>query len=216
MPSVPIADLIAGAQAGQLISFPTDTVSALAARPDCADRIFEAKQRSQTKPLILMAADIQELWDYVRGSTTELQIWQHVAARYLPGALTLVLPASDRVPSVMNPTDPTTIGVRVPNHAVARHILAHTRPLATTSINRSGQPPLETIAAIHEAFPEVLTLAPEELAGLEQQLGVTSPDAVSQSQSRASSGVPSTVIKWIGTGWEVLRQGSIEVTEVLQ
>ncbi|GAB4384588.1 MAG: L-threonylcarbamoyladenylate synthase [Elainellaceae cyanobacterium] len=212
MPPVPFVQLITGAQSGKLISFPTDTVPALAVRPDCANLIFEAKQRSQTKPLILMAAEISEIWDYVTGSKAELLYWQQVAERYLPGALTLVLPASDRVPSVMNPIDPTTIGVRVPNHAVARHILAQTRPLATTSINRSGQPPLETLEAIHREFPEVLTLTAEELNNLEQSL--TEPQARSQSLQATNAGLPSTVVKWGGAGWEIVRQGGVRFEEI--
>lgn len=59
----------------------------------------------------------------------------------MAGALTLVLPASDKVPRVMNPQDPTTIGIRVPNHPIARAILAQTGPMATTSVNVSGKPP---------------------------------------------------------------------------
>lgn len=205
MPQVTVSELIAAVQAGtHLISFPTDTVPALASRPDCADLIYAAKQRSATKPLILMAANPEDLWDYVSGSPAERHLWQQVAERYFPGALTLVLPASQRLPAAMNPADPTTIGVRVPNHPVARHILALTRPLATTSVNRSGQPPLLTLEAINAEFPEVLTLSPTELAALEsrypEQLG-----------AHSGSGLPSTVAKWTGDGWEILRQGEVRL-----
>ncbi|PSB06066.1 hypothetical protein C7B76_30290 [filamentous cyanobacterium CCP2] len=204
MPPVSLTKLIHAAQLGtDLVSFPTDTVPALAIQPDRAARIFEAKQRSQTKPLILMGGDIADLWAYVKGSEAELALWQQVAAQYFPGALTLVLPASDRVPPEMNPTNPSTIGIRVPDHPIARHILSLTQPLATTSINRSGEPPLETIEDINQQFPDVLTLQPSELNQLEQTL---SP---SKKTPKLSSGVPSTVVKWTGQGWEVLRQGGV-------
>lgn len=204
MPSVSLADLIAGAQSGtHLISFPTDTVPALAVRPDRAALIFQAKQRSQTKPLILMAAHATDLWQYVQGSKAEQALWQQVAERYWPGALTLVLPASDRLPAAVNPTDPTTIGIRVPNHPIARHILTQTQPLATTSVNRSGQPPLETLEAINAEFPEVLTLHAAELNNLQSSLNPES--------SQPSSSLPSTVAKWTGNGWEILRQGGVRV-----
>jgi L-threonylcarbamoyladenylate synthase len=206
MPQVSLANLIASARSGdRLISFPTDTVPALAVRPDCAGLIFEAKQRSQTKPLILMAAEVKDLWAYVRGTPEEFMIWQSVAAQYLPGALTLVLPASDRLPRAMNPTDPTTIGIRVPNRAIARYVLQQTGPLATTSVNRSGESPLEAIAAINANFPEVLTLSEEELQVLESQLSAQTPEPASFS----SAGVPSTVAKWTGHSWQILRQGSV-------
>jgi L-threonylcarbamoyladenylate synthase len=106
MTQVSRENLIAGARAGLLVSFPTDTVPALAAVPEKAALIFAAKQRSQDKPLILMAASAEDLWPYVKGSEGEYKIWQEVADRYWPGALTLVLAASDCVPKVMNPIDP--------------------------------------------------------------------------------------------------------------
>jgi L-threonylcarbamoyladenylate synthase len=212
MPQVALIDLVRAARQGdRLICFPTDTVPALAVRPDRADLIFTAKQRSQTKPLILMGADINDLWQFVWGRSDEQQVWQQVAAEYLPGALTLVLPASDRLPLAVNPTDPTTIGIRVPNRAIARHILSQTGPLATTSVNRSGEPPLQDLAEINVQFPEVLTLLPTELAEIEHSLSTVS----SQLEiSEPDSGVPSTVIRWIGDGWQVLRQGEIRVEPI--
>ena len=94
----------------------------------------------------------------------------------------------------MNPSDPTTIGIRVPDSAIAQTILAQTGPLATTSANFSGQPPLSTITDIEAQFPEVLTLAATESLG--EMSGV---------------GVPSTVAKWTGINWQILRQGTIKL-----
>ncbi|AFZ56923.1 L-threonylcarbamoyladenylate synthase [Anabaena cylindrica FACHB-243] len=182
--------LINGARGGSLVSFPTDTVPALATIPEKAELIYAAKQRSLDKPLILMAARPEDLWTYVQGSEIEYQIWQEVVDKYWPGGLTLVLPASDKVPTVMNPVDPTTIGIRVPNNAIAQNILAQTGPLATTSANLSGQPPLETVAAIQTAFPGVITLESTTYQGLS---------------------VPSTVAKWTGMDWQILRQGGIKL-----
>jgi len=199
MPQVSFPDFIDKERSGDcLVSFPTDTVPALAVRPDRAALVYEAKQRQLDKPLILMAANVADLWLYVSGTLAERQCWQQVADRYLPGALTLVLPASDRVPTAMNPKDPSTIGVRVPNSAIARAILSQTGPLATTSANRSGQPALQTQAEIEATFPQVITLEPKALAVL------GTPKAFS-----LTGGVPSTVVRWTGTSWEVLRQGAV-------
>ncbi len=201
MPQVTLSELVQAAVSGEsLISFPTDTVPALASRPDRAGLIYAAKQRSETKPLILMAADVIDLWDYVQGSDAEQVAWEEMADRYFPGAITLVLPANDRLPKAMNPTDPTTIGIRVPKHPIARQILRLTRPLATTSVNRSGEPPLLNMDTIDAAFPEVYTLSPAALKSLESQ--TTGP-------SMPGSGKPSTVVKWTGQGWEILRQGEV-------
>lgn len=208
MPQVSLSEFVAAVGSGQQVgSFPTDTVPALAARPDRAELIFETKQRSLDKPLILMAASVSELWTYVKGSSTERQMWQQVAERYLPGALTFVLPASDRVPAAMNPKDPSTIGVRVPNHAIAQAILRETGPLATTSANLSGQPALQTMAEIEAQFPQVLTLLPSEFKA------VSPPQPLQTGAIVMASGTPSTVIRWTGTGWEVLRQGAVVVEE---
>ncbi|MCW5315183.1 Sua5/YciO/YrdC/YwlC family protein [Nostoc sp. KVJ3] len=194
MTQVFLADLIIGAHAGVLVSFPTDTVPALATIPEKAGLIFAAKQRSHDKPLILMAANAEDLWPYVKGSKKEYKVWQEVAEKYWPGGLTLVLPASDRIPKVMNPIDPTTIGIRVPKSAIAQTILAQTGPLATTSANFSGQPPLQTIAEIEAQFPQVLTLATTECQG-----------------ETTGMGIPSTVAKWTGINWQILRQGAIKL-----
>jgi L-threonylcarbamoyladenylate synthase len=205
MPSASLTQLLDAARSGErLISFPTDTLPALAARPDRAGLIFETKQRSADKPLILMGADMADLWDYVQGSAAERAVWEQVAARYFPGALTMVLPASDRVPTAMNPTDPTTIGIRVPNSGVARYILMLTKPMATTSVNRSGEPALESFAEINAQFPDVLTLLPSELAELEETLHPFD-------RAPVKTGIPSTVAKWTGKGWEILRQGEVKL-----
>ncbi|MBO3458112.1 L-threonylcarbamoyladenylate synthase [Aetokthonos hydrillicola Thurmond2011] len=186
--------LVAAVKAGKLVSFPTDTVPALATLPEQGLLIFVAKQRSQDKPLILMAADLDDLKPFIVGSDREYEIWQKVINKYWPGALTLVLPASELVPKAMVSTQ-KTIGVRVPNCASARAILKQTGPLATTSANLSGQPPLETMEEIEVQFPEVLTLARE------------------YKQERQGLGVPSTVVKWTGENWEILRQGAVEFTD---
>jgi len=195
MPQVSIQTLISAAKSGnQIISFPTDTVPALAVRPELSELIFTTKKRDREKPLILMGATPEDLWSYITGTPEELEIWQQIATSHWPGALTLVLPASPKVPPAMNPTDPTTIGLRVPNLAIAQKILQQTGPLATTSANLSGQPPLETTAEIQQKFPEVLTLEASELP--------TTPTA---------SGFPSTVARWKRNHWEILRQGAVKL-----
>ncbi|XFA72598.1 L-threonylcarbamoyladenylate synthase [Thermosynechococcaceae cyanobacterium Okahandja] len=190
MAEVTLAALVSAVRSGNwLISFPTDTVPALASRCDRGDLIYAAKERQPDKPLILMGANPEQLWPFVRGTAAELQIWQSVAERYWPGAVTLVLPAAE-LPSGLNPQNTGTIGLRVPAWPMAQTLLEQTGPLATTSINRSGEPPLTQLAAIAATFPQVLTLHP-------WQLPTTPPQ-------------PSTVVQWQGGTWQVLRQGQVE------
>ncbi|AFZ01950.1 L-threonylcarbamoyladenylate synthase [Calothrix sp. PCC 6303] len=193
MDHVSLINLVSNARQGKLVSFPTDTVPALATVPEFAELIFTAKQRSQDKPLILMAATTEELWNYVVGSPEECQEWQSMMDKYLPGALTLVLPASKNVPKNLNPQQPNTIGVRIPKSAIAQTILSQTGALATTSANLSGQPALLTMEEIAVQFPDVATLDPREFA----------------SEELNTKGVPSTVIKWTGKDWQILRQGAV-------
>lgn len=190
MSQVSIDQLITIAKSGSLVSFPTDTVPALAALPASAGLIFAAKQRSQDKPLILMAGEIADLWQFTTGTEREIEIWQAVADRYLPGALTMVLPAADLIPTVMNPLGNQTIGLRVPNCDLARSILNQTGGLATTSANLSGQPPLLTMTEISNHFPQV--------SALDRDLDIS------------TIGQPSTVIQWINNNWKILRQGTVE------
>ncbi len=189
-------DLIAGAIAGKVVSFPTDTVPALAVKPEFAQVLFRLKQRPPTKPLILMGAAIADLLPYVSGTAEEIELWQNVAAQYFPGALTLVLPASDAVPPGMNPTNSQTIGIRIPDSEIALSILKKTGVLATTSANISGQAPLLTMGEIAQAFPQVLVYSSKDL----------------DPQKPMGSGLPSTVIQWTGTDWQLLRQGNLKLS----
>lgn len=192
MPLVSEPEIIDYARSGQVVSFPTDTVPALASLPDYSERIFAAKKRSLDKPLILMGATAEDLWSYVKGTEQELESWHSLAQKYWPGQLTLVLPASTKIPIVMNPLDPSTIGIRVPNHDLARNILTQTGPLATTSANLSGEDPLISPTAISEVFSEVFVLDLPE-------------------SNYIGSGLPSTVAKWTSQGWQILRQGGIRL-----
>jgi len=203
MPQVSLKDYVEWVRSGAaLASFPTDTVPALAARPDQSDRIYAAKERPPDKPLILMGATLDDLLPYVNGSPDEIVLWQRMADRYWPGALTLVLPASDIVPPAMNPVQTGTLGIRVPDHPLARYLLSQTGPLATTSVNRSGQSPLEDMADIATQFPELVLLSHQAIAALKAAMG---------DFAMTASGVPSTVVRWQDGGWAVLRQGSVQV-----
>jgi L-threonylcarbamoyladenylate synthase len=189
MVKVSQTELIAGAIAGKVVSFPTDTVPALAVKPELGNLIYQLKQRSATKPLILLGSSIDDLLPYVAYNDAELAIWQKIIQQHLPGALTLVLPATDKVPQAINATDTNTVGIRIPNCPTALEILSQTGVLATSSANISGQDALRTMKAIEQAFPSVLVLENMDLV--------------------AGSGLPSTVVLWQEQQWKIIRQGSV-------
>jgi len=194
MLKVSLPQLVDAARAGQVVSFPTDTLPALAAKPDQAAEIYRLKHRQVHKPLILMAAKASELWPYVRGTAEEQTEWQAMAEQYWPGALTLVLPATGLHATAMTPANPRTLGIRVPQNDLALEILTATGPLATTSANRSGQPPLRNAEDIAQLFPQVQVLGP---GGFEAGQSVTVAPQ------------PSTVVAWKNDTWQVLREGAI-------
>lgn len=191
MSSIP--ELLQTLAVGGVISFPTDTVPALATLPIHGEKIFHLKQRQPDKPLILLGAAWEDFAPYVAGTAAERRDWEAIARQHWPGPLTLVLPATDKVPPMMNPQNPGTIGIRIPDQAFALELLRHSQPLATTSANRSGQPPLTQFGAIQATFPTVAI-----------------PPAADFPPDQAwGSGQPSTVAQWTGTGWQILRQGSV-------
>ena len=195
MGKVSQAELVAGAIAGEAVSFPTDTVPALAIKPEYARRIYQLKKRPDYKPLILMGASIADLLPFIIYTPNQLKVWQQLMRQYWPGALTLVLPASKLVPPAINSNNTNTVGIRVPDRSVALEILSKTGVLATTSANISGTEALTETSAIAETFPEVLVLESDR-----------------QEEKNFSSGLPSTVVGWQNNRWQVLRQGSIKIS----
>lgn len=119
------------------MAFPTETVYGLGANAldaDAVERIFTAKGRPVTNPLIVHIAEVSE----VRQVTDE---WPKAAARlaqrFWPGPLTLVLPKTAAVPNAVT-AGGATVAVRLPAHRVARGLIrAAGVPLAAPSANRS-------------------------------------------------------------------------------
>jgi L-threonylcarbamoyladenylate synthase len=128
------ADVI---RAGGLVAFPTETVYGLGANaldPDAVSRIFTAKDRPATNPLIVHVTGA----DAALGLVTQ---WPNaasrLAARFWPGPLTLVLPKRSHIPDVATGGGPT-VAVRAPAHPVAMALLlAAGVPVAAPSANRS-------------------------------------------------------------------------------
>ena len=168
---------------------PTDTLPALAALPDHAAQIWTLKQRPQDKPLILMAAQSDQLLALT--SEEARNDAEPLARRFWPGALTLVLPVEGRLTQSLNPGQ-GTLGMRIPDCDVTRALLMQSGPLATTSANPSGAPPSLTSVEAAAAFPDLPLLSP---------LPWPQP-----------SGLASTVIGWKSPGcWQLLRQGAVMV-----
>jgi L-threonylcarbamoyladenylate synthase len=178
----PLPELLQCLQRHEAVLFPTDTVPALAIHPFASQRIWSLKQRPAHKPLILMGADLRQLEESL-GVPWPLA-WIQEAERVWPGPVTLVLPLAGSLPDALNPGG-NTLGLRVPSCAMAQQLLRHSGPLATTSVNRSGQPPARSEQEASLLFPELPLLGPLPWP--------------------PGSGVPSEVRAWSPHGWSILR-----------
>lgn len=140
-PVAPDAAVIARAadwlRAGRLVAFPTETVYGLGAHAlDAAAvrRVFTAKGRPASNPLIVHVADRQQVEMVVADWPA---VADRLADRFWPGPLTLVLPKSPAVPAEVTAGGPT-VAVRCPAHPVAQALIrAAGVPVAAPSANRS-------------------------------------------------------------------------------
>jgi L-threonylcarbamoyladenylate synthase len=135
---------------GGLVVFPTDTVyglASLAYNPGYIERLFIVKGRSNAQAIAILMADIDDL-SKVAESPNETAI--RLAERFWPGPLTLIVPRHPSLPEILSPLP--TIGVRIPDHALARELLRRTGPLAVTSANLSGR---EAASTAQEALSQL-------------------------------------------------------------
>jgi L-threonylcarbamoyladenylate synthase len=126
--------------AGGLVAFPTETVYGLgadASNDSAVAKLFAAKERPYFNPLIAHVADLAAARRLAHFDAEALKL----AEAFWPGPLTLVLPKLRGCPVGQLATSGLdTIAVRVPNHPVARDILAaFGKPVVAPSANRSGQ-----------------------------------------------------------------------------
>ncbi len=175
-------------RAGEVVGFPTDTVyglAALAGNERTVRRVFELKGRSLSRPLVLMVAEVDQLdpWAHIDGRA------RGYMSRWWPGPLTLVLPAKEGIgPPLTSAGARRTIAVRIPDHVVALALLREMgEALATTSANRSGEP------------PAVTPLETAWVAGLAAVLD----------GGRAPGALPSTLLDISGGEPRILRPGPV-------
>jgi L-threonylcarbamoyladenylate synthase len=125
-------------RAGKVIAFPTDTVYGLGAHgfnERAIEQLYVVKERPSEKAIPYLLANAADLKLVAREIPDAARL---LAAKFWPGGLTLVVPASARVPkSLIAGGD--SIAVRVPNHPTTRALIdAVGAPLAATSANLSG------------------------------------------------------------------------------
>lgn len=177
---------------GGLVAFPTDTVygvGAMAIDEKAVESIYAAKDRPIEKAIPILIGGPEDL-DKV---TVEVPpIAAKLAARYWPGPLTLVIPKHPNLPDVVSASP--TVGVRVPDHPVARALLRAAGPMAVTSANISGQ------------------ASPKTAEEVSRQLNGRIPLILDGGET--PGGVPSTVVNCLGTEPVILREGPVTLEDI--
>lgn len=169
----------------KVIIFPTDTVYGIGASvydKEGMMRIYQIKHRPLDKPLAVLCADIAQIQDIAVVN----DLAYYLIKKFLPGAVTFILSAKPKLQEAMGLK---TVGIRIPNSKLAQTILLKNGPMATTSVNESGEKPLNTYADIIAAYGNDV----EE---------IYQPEEPSSNQS-------STVIDITTDKFKILREGSI-------
>ncbi len=175
---------------GRVIIFPTDTVYGIGTQIfdiDGIKRIYEIKKRPFDKPLACLCANLNQIDDIAVLNDKARKLIN----KFLPGALTLILEAKEEV---KNKIGYETIGVRIPNSKIALNILEENGPMLTTSVNDSGEKPLNHYDEIYNKYNGIV-------------------DKIYDNDAKILE-IPSTVLLINGDELKVLREGSIKIEEI--
>ena len=176
---------------GGIIIYPTDTVYGIGC--DCfnekaIEKLFSFKERPKTNPINVLTDSYDKIKIVAENITSKEE---ELIKKYLPGDMTIILKKKKEVPKTLTANLPT-IGVRIPKEEKALKILAsYPTPLATSSVNLSGESPGIEVSDFLEEFKDKVDLIID---------GGKSP-----------IGFPSTIIKVENDTIKVLRQGKLIV-----
>ncbi|MCU0446569.1 MAG: L-threonylcarbamoyladenylate synthase [Microscillaceae bacterium] len=119
---------------GGVVIYPTDTVYGLGCdihNQRAVERICQIKQINPKKiNLSFICYDLSHISEYAKVDTTTFKVMK----KALPGPFTFILPASGKVPRILD-TKKKNVGIRIPDHAIPRTIVKELgNPIITTSI----------------------------------------------------------------------------------
>lgn len=182
----------------EVIVCPTDTGYAFTANgldERAVRRVFELKGRDYSKPIHVAVHSLKAAEKYARVN----KIAEHLARRFLPGGLTLVLQKKEIVPSLLV-AGLRTVGIRIPDNRMMLVVAKLTDlPLTATSANISGQPTPYSVA-------EVIAQMGKDLHGVALVLDA-GPLPVREL---------STIVDLTVSPPRLLREGKIKWADVLQ
>lgn len=136
----------------KVIIFPTDTVYGVGTGIDNLaglKKIYKIKGRDYTKPIAVLCANVEQIKDFAILTKDAKKL----ADAFWPGALTLILKTKDKY---RKKTLEKTIGVRIPNHKKTLELLEKYGPMRTTSVNISGEKPLNSYSEIKPKYEKIV------------------------------------------------------------
>ena len=180
-------------EAGRAVILPTETVYGIFAKAldqEAVDYIYELKRRPRKKALNLNVADEEDVRIYSKNQPSYLTI---LIESFLPGPLTIILQANEKVPEWIH-SGMSTVGFRMPAHPKTLELIRKYGPLVGPSANLSGHASGTKYKAIVKEFDQVIP-------GFEDDAFLTGQD--------------STILDISGTKARILRQGSITKANLL-
>ncbi|WP_294009667.1 L-threonylcarbamoyladenylate synthase [uncultured Streptococcus sp.] len=178
---------------GGAVILPTETVYGLFAQAmneAAVEHVYQLKRRPKDKAMNLNVADLETILAFSKNQPSYLKTLYEA---FLPGPLTIILQANDRVPAWIN-SGLSTIGFRIPNHPKTLELIQQTGPLIGPSANISGR-------ESGKIFADIKTQFNNEVTGLADDAALT--------------GVDSTILDLSGETARILRQGTITKAELL-
>lgn len=164
-----IIEAVSIIQNGGVIAHATETCYGLAcdvSNPDAVAKLFAIKARPEHQPVSALFESVDQAKQYVEWNDRA----EELAAQYLPGPLTMILPMRIDAPKTLHPSLAAgssqlaaSLGVRISSSPVAQALIAaYQSPLSTTSANLHGQPnpysaeDIATQFADHEPKPDLV------------------------------------------------------------
>ena len=178
---------------GGAVILPPETVYGLFAQAmneAAVEHVYQLKRRPKDKAMNLNVADLETILAFSKNQPSYLKTLYEA---FLPGPLTIILQANDRVPAWIN-SGLSTIGFRIPNHPKTLELIQQTGPLIGPSANISGR-------ESGKIFADIKTQFNNEVTGLADDAALT--------------GVDSTILDLSGETARILRQGAITKAELL-
>ena len=153
---------------GEVIAYPTEAVYGLGCDPfnqQAVEKLFHVKQRPMEKGVILVAASVEQIQDWVELIGAD---WEKVVLDSWPGPVTWILPIKNPMPEwITGGRD--TVAIRVSDHPIVQQLCsAFGGPIVSTSANVTTHPPAKSCDEVRTEFEDKVYCISAELGGLDK------------------------------------------------